>query len=121
MSPSGEHVRLAEAILDMRTMRDVVFGPEWFADPAWDLLLEVYVAQQRDRTTQLQAMCIAARVPRSTGDRIVNRLVAAGLLLKTTDSSRKRGVRLHLSADAERKMERLLIRAFSAAERRLAG
>ena len=112
-------LRLAETILEMRTVRDVVFGAEWFADPAWDMLLEVYVAQNQGKSTQLQAMCSAARVPRSTGDRVANRLVAASLLRKEADPARKGGVRLRLNDAAEKKIERLLSRAFLIAQRRL--
>jgi hypothetical protein len=44
-------------------MREQFFGPDLFADPAWDILLDLYAARLEQQRVAVSSLCIAAAVP----------------------------------------------------------
>lgn len=72
----------AELIFHVRRERDKLFGGSGFAlkDPAWDLLLELYIANKRDRSASVTSVCYGACIPAATGIRHLRRLGKAGLV-----------------------------------------
>lgn len=58
-APAGP-VEEARRLFRLRRMRDQAFGPELFGEPAWDLLLDLYVAASEPRPVSIVATSIAA-------------------------------------------------------------
>ena len=57
-------------IIRQRRMRDEYFGSDMFADPAWDILLDLYAAKLERHRVSVSSLCIAAAVrqrPRCAG------------------------------------------------------
>lgn len=80
----GRHV--AADILRTRGLRRRYLPDFHLADPVWDMLLDLYVARARGQRVSILDLAIAAGVPRSTGVRWVNNLVAAGQLERHDDA-----------------------------------
>jgi DNA-binding MarR family transcriptional regulator len=72
-------------ILKARRSRDKYFKDEIFADPAWDILLELYAAELGQRRICVSSLCVGAAVPPTTGLRWIKTLEAKGLICRTDD------------------------------------
>lgn len=78
-------ITAARTYLGNRRARNALFPGGWFADPAWDLLLDLYVAELEGEQVAVSSACIATGVPTTTALRCINRLVRAGFLIRTVD------------------------------------
>jgi DNA-binding transcriptional ArsR family regulator len=110
---SAEVIR---SILRARRMRDVYFNPELFADPAWDMLLDLLAAKLEGRHVSVTSLCGAAAVPPTTALRWIGKLEEEGLIIRTDDTSDSRRVLLALSDDAAERLTAYLAAAHSRTE-----
>jgi hypothetical protein len=100
---------LAEQFIRLRRRRDTIFGNGLFADPAWDMLLDLFLARERGlRPVSTSSLCIAAAVPATTALRWIDILVRRGLLSRHADPKDRRRVFIRLTDMAWRKMQDLL-------------
>jgi len=95
-------------ILASRRRRADYFDATLFADPAWDILLDLYAADQEGALVSVSSLCIAAAVPATTALRWIVRLEEAGLICREPDPFDRRRDFLKLSAEARDKMEACL-------------
>ena len=77
-------------IISYRSMRSRFFPSELFADPAWDILLDLARAKLEGQQVSVSSVCIAASVPMSTALRWVRQMTDAGLLRRWTDPKDRR-------------------------------
>lgn len=90
-SERAAYVRAAQAIIRVRDLRDrMIGGHGQFADPAWDLLLDLYVATVEDRPLAVGDACVGARVPQTTALRWIDQLERLGKVKRTADPSDRR-------------------------------
>ena len=101
------------AIIRARRLRDRYFGGGLFADPAWDMLLDLMAARLERRRVAVSSLCIAAAVPPTTALRWIRTLCDQGLLVRAADAEDGRRVFIELSEDTAADLEALL----SSAER----
>ena len=92
-------------IIKLRRMRDRFFDPALFADPGWDILLDLYAAQQEEKPVSVSSLCIAAAVPPTTALRWITNMTEAGLLVRVQDRDDARRVFIELSAETRKQME----------------
>lgn len=71
---------LAGAIYRMRRHRQAYFDGALFAEPAWDMLLDLFINQVRGARVSTTSLCLAAGVPHATGIRWIRTLREHGLL-----------------------------------------
>lgn len=71
--------------LKLRRTREQMFPADLFADPAWDMLLELTLARLESRQMPVSSLSLAAAVPTTTGLRWVNTLLTRGLVEKVPD------------------------------------
>jgi len=90
------------AILRARRMRDQFFGGELFADPAWDMLLDLMAARIEGKRVAVSSLCIAASVPATTALRWIKMLTDRGVFVRAADPKDGRRVYIELSEDASR-------------------
>jgi len=107
---------LLRRMIRVRRMRDAYFEPDLFADPAWDMLLDLTLARMEGRPVAVSSLCIAAAVPPTTALRWIKRLVDDGLFVRHADPFDGRRVFIELSEAGALAMMRYL-RASAAAER----
>ncbi len=99
-----EAAAFLRAMLRARRMRDDYFRSGLFADPVWDLLLDLMAARLEGTKVSVSSLCVAAAVPPTTALRWINRLTAEGLLLRDADPEDRRRVHLELSERTARSL-----------------
>jgi DNA-binding MarR family transcriptional regulator len=109
-------VRCARQLLGLRRLREEMLGGSLFADPAWDLLLHLYVESAAGRRVAISELCAAAKVRPTTGLRWINLLVEAGLLEKSDDPADARRVFVGFAPGAEEALHHILARAMAESE-----
>lgn len=75
-----------------------------FADPAWDLLLDLLVSETEGRTVSTTAACLASGVAVSTAMRYIHLLEDRGLVMRVPDRNDARRVFVQLSPAGRREM-----------------
>ena len=91
---------LVRKLIRLRRARDRFFPADIFADPAWDMLLDLMAAQLEHRDVPVSSLCIAAAVPTTTALRWIRSLSEAGLFLRRMDPSDARRTYISLSPHA---------------------
>lgn len=93
-SVEAGHIR---AIIRARRLRDLFFKGALFADPAWDMLLDLMVARVERRRVAVSSLCIAAAVPPTTALRWIKALCDQGLFVRVADPEDGRRVFIELA------------------------
>jgi hypothetical protein len=91
---------LVRRIIKLRRDRERFFPAEIFADPAWDMLLDLIAARLEYKRVPVSSLCIAAAVPTTTALRWIRSLTEAGLLVRQLDSQDARRSHVELSETA---------------------
>ena len=98
--------RLIHHIIRQRRLRDHYFEAELFADPAWDILLDLTAALAEHRRVSVTSLCIAAAVPATTALRWIQQMTDMGILLRQPDPVDKRRAFITLADDVADAMAR---------------
>jgi hypothetical protein len=93
-------------MLRQRRMREQYFPADLFADPAWDLLLDLYAARLERQPVSVSSLCIAAAVPATTALRWIKTMTDAGLFLREADPDDGRRIFIALAEGAFEAMAR---------------
>ncbi len=81
----------------MRRLRDRYFPSDLFADPAWDILLDLTASRLEKKPVSVSSLCIAAAVPPTTALRWVRMMTDQGLLERRADPADARRMFVDLS------------------------
>ena len=111
-----ELVQLARRISYWRRKRDAMFDPVIFADPEWDILLDLFAESGSGRRVSMSGLCIAAAVPTTTAVRCINMMVDRGVLAKSRDMNDGRRMLIELTEETRAKM-RVWLSAVARAQR----
>lgn len=87
-----------------RRLRDQYFPADLFADPAWDMLLDLMAARLDGKRVAVSSLCIAASVPATTALRWIKALTDQGLFLRVADPQDGRRVFIELSDGAAQQL-----------------
>ena len=96
------------AMIRARRLRDQFFQSELFADPAWDMLLDLMAARLDGQRVAVSSLCIAAAVPATTALRWIKTLTEHGLFVRVADPQDGRRVYIKLSDGAAVALENYL-------------
>ena len=91
--------------IDERRNRDKFFPKNLFADPAWDMLLELYAAELGQIRVATASLCAGAAVPPTTALRWISTLEREGLIDRRNDPLDGRRIFVALSAKGVSSME----------------
>ena len=72
-------------VIRARRLRARHFDEELFADPAWDMLLDLLQAEIAQHRVPVSSLCIAAAVPATTALRWIKTMTDAGLFVREDD------------------------------------
>jgi DNA-binding MarR family transcriptional regulator len=100
-------VALARRILAMRRRRDRLLG-DFFAEPAWDILLTVYAEAHEGRNVTVSGLSVATGAPATTALRWINAMARAGLVGRGSDPTDARRVLVTLTPKGGKAIRRLL-------------
>ena len=92
-------------IIKLRRLRERFFQPDLFADPAWDILLDLKAAAQEGQRVSVSSLCIAAAVPPTTALRWISAMTESGMVLRRQDPADARRVFIELSPETSAKMD----------------
>ena len=93
--PVGAHQ--IRNMLKLRRHRDRFFAGGLFADPAWDILLELYAAALDQYRVSVSQLCAGAAVPATTALRWIGHLEKGELICRRDDPTDGRRQHLMLS------------------------
>ena len=94
-----------------RRSRSAIFGDEGlFGEPAWDLLLDLFIAAKERKRVPVTSACIGAAVPTTTALRWLTVLEERGLVVREADTADARRIFVRLSTDAYARMVRYFAR-----------
>jgi len=93
---SAETVR---SVIRARRLRARYFSEELFADPAWDMLLDLLQAEIAHLRVPVSSLCIAAAVPATTALRWLKTMVSNGLFVRRADPHDGRRVFVELAPE----------------------
>ena len=96
------------AMIRARRLRDDYFKGGLFADPAWDMLLDLMVARLERKRVAVSSLCIAAAVPPTTALRWIKALTERGHFVRVADAQDGRRVFIELSDKTAAKLEAYL-------------
>lgn len=100
---SAETVR---AVIRARRLRSRYFPDDLFADPAWDMLLDLLQAEIAQLRVPVSSLCIAAAVPATTALRWLKTMTQQGLFLRRADPHDGRRVFVELAPKASLALRR---------------
>jgi len=92
------------AMIRARRLRDQYFRADLFADPAWDMLLDLMAARLEKGRVAVSSLCIAAAVPATTALRWIKLLTDRGIFVRQADPQDGRRVYIELSDDTARSL-----------------
>ena len=111
--PTDEELQaLVRSLISSRLRRSDFFSADLFADPAWDILLDLASARLAGKAVPVSSACAAAFVPTSTALRWIRHLVKAGLVKRWTDPSDRRRDLVELNDHAMDAMRSYLVGLF---------
>lgn len=98
--------RLVRRIIRQRQLRARFFEGDLFADPAWDMLLDLTAARAEHTRVSVTSLCIASGVPPTTALRWIGQMIDAGLLMRVDDETDRRRAFITLTDKAADAMAR---------------
>jgi hypothetical protein len=105
-SEAGISVRKVDWVLDARRARARYFPEDLFAEPAWDMLLDLFRCELRGRRLSTSDLCLGAGVPGTTALRWISAMVQKGVLIREPDRFDGRRVFIKLAPDASAALRR---------------
>lgn len=87
----------ARRIIAARATRRKFFDDQLFADPAWDMLLELYALECEGHRISVSKLSVAAGVPCTTTLRWIDKLESESLIVRSADPLDARRVWVALS------------------------
>jgi DNA-binding MarR family transcriptional regulator len=94
------------AVIRARRLRSRFFADDLFADPAWDMLLDLLQAEIAQLRVPVSSLCIAAAVPATTALRWLKTMTDKGLFVRRADPHDGRRVFVELAPDASTALRR---------------
>jgi len=105
-APDLPDPRLVRRVIRQRQLRARFFDGDLFADPAWDMLLDLTAARAEQARVSVTSLCIASGVPPTTALRWIGQMVEAGLFERIEDDADRRRAFVALTDKAADAMAR---------------
>ena len=101
-------VKLAKRIRDMRKARTRFFDIDLFGEPAWDIILALYLSDAEGYRLKVTDLVNESQATASTALRWIDRLQELGLITRRENPLDRRSQFLEMPADGLRKITALL-------------
>ncbi|MDY7098552.1 MAG: MarR family transcriptional regulator [Pseudomonadota bacterium] len=98
--------KLVRQVIAARQARARFFDADLFADPAWDMLLDLTAARAEKAQVSVTSLCIAAGVPATTALRWLKQMVESGIFERVADTADRRRAFIELSDESADAMAR---------------
>ena len=101
---------MCRALIRQRRLIGDSLGFQLCPDPAWDILIDLYLAHHEGRAAYLWQSCVAANIPISSAHRKIGELIAEGLIERTAAMADKRRIGIRLSSAYVERLDILMDR-----------
>lgn len=101
-----QRAKMVRRLLRQRRIREQFFPADLFADPAWDMLLDLYAARLERRPVSVSSLCIASAVPATTALRWIKTMTDGGLFIREADPHDGRRIFIALAEATFEALER---------------
>jgi hypothetical protein len=105
-APALPDARVVRAVIRQRQLRNRFFPADMFADPAWDILLDLTAARGEGGNVSVSSLCIASGAAPTTALRWISLMTEAGLLRRENDTRDRRRAFIALTETAVDAMAR---------------
>ena len=95
-----------KSVIRARQLRSRYFPENLFADPAWDMLLDLLQAEITKLRVPVSSLCIAAAVPATTALRWLKTMVQEGIFIRQADPHDGRRVFVELAPETSHALRR---------------
>ena len=111
--PSGDNEQdqlaaIARSEFHNRRRRDSLIRYDLFAEPAWDMLLDLYIQHHRGQPVTIDRLCMAAATASTTALRWLGLLIEKELVIRSSSAGEEGIIRVALSERGIDEMERYL-------------
>lgn len=103
--PIAVTASVVRRFIKSRRERDTFLPKHLFADPAWDMLLELYASELDQRRVATSNLCDASAVPPTTALRWIGAIEKEGLIERKSDPLDARRIFVRLSSQGASSME----------------
>jgi hypothetical protein len=100
--------RFAGEFKRIRDMRGELFGAHLFREPAWEMMLDLYIAEHEMKHVSISSLCIASGVASTTALRHIDKLMESGMLMREGDASDHRRTHIRLAEGVSAKMSSVI-------------
>jgi DNA-binding MarR family transcriptional regulator len=101
-------LEVAKLVHRLRLRRNDHFSSRLFGEPAWDMLLDLYINHADGKRVTVTSLCIAANVPATTALRHIQTLEQSGEVVRRPDPRDGRRHYIDLSDQGRERMEKAL-------------
>lgn len=102
----------ARRIIALRRKRNRAFQvhslDDIFGEPAWDMMLDLFIAERTGSRISVSSLCIGSNVAPTTALRHIRTMVERGVFMRTPDPSDNRRIWVSLSSWAIDEIEQIL-------------
>lgn len=100
------YIDAAQKLREQRRFRNELIAIDLFADPAWDMLIELFIADDQGFEMSTTNFCLAAGVPVTTALRYVRELADRGVIARAPDPTDGRRIMITLMPAYREKLRR---------------
>ena len=101
---------VARKLLKQAALREAFFAPNLFAEPAWIMLLLLFISTAEGKNVSVSSLCFASRVPSTTALRWVRTLEGMKLVKRVRDPHDQRRTHMRLTIGGFSHMKNYLLR-----------
>jgi hypothetical protein len=98
----ADTVDLADIIyseIKRRSMRHLYLSNTIFGEPAWDIVIDLFLSHLMHKNISVSSACLASNVPPTTALRHIVRLESRGMIMRVGDETDQRRVWLKLTPE----------------------
>jgi predicted transcriptional regulator len=103
--------KIAELLFAARIHRANHFDPDLFGEPAWDMLLDLFIHKVAGLRVSSTSLCLGANVPYATGSRYIERLEEKGVVFRFTPPDDRRLVLVDYTVEGYKHMREYISQA----------
>src|SRR6476646_2360984 len=96
------------SLIGARSDRARFLSPDLFAEPAWDMLLDLLQAELANRPVSISSVCIASGVPQTTALRWLKTLEQRGAVVRKFDEGDGQRIFVELAPDTSTALRRYI-------------
>lgn len=93
-----------KGVIEARRLRTTYLADDLFADPAWDILLDLFHSEMSQKPVSVSSLCTASAVPATTALRWIKTMTERGLITRRGDTKDARRVFVELSPSTSEAM-----------------